>query len=136
MIVAFIAGTDDTGAFYKQFLRAHYLKAIWRLLPSLRRPGTWKRMWETIRYGGGEGSVAAELLSMAVAPNAQRSGLGSRLVDTLLDQMKVRGVDQVKVVAGEGNRAAISLYSRCGFEFSRRLEVHQGVVSVEMIWNS
>jgi glycosyltransferase involved in cell wall biosynthesis len=64
------------------------------------------------------------------------SGLGSRLVDTLLDQMKVRGVDQVKVVAGEGNQAAISLYSRCGFEFSRRLEVHQGVPSVEMIWNS
>jgi ribosomal protein S18 acetylase RimI-like enzyme len=136
VIVAFIAGTDDTGAFYKQFLRAHFLEAMWRLLPSLVRPRTWKRMWETIRYGGGEGSVAAELLSMAVAPNAQGSGLGSRLVDTLLDQMKVRGVDQVKVVAGEGNQAAISLYSRCGFEFSRRLEVHQGVPSVEMIWNS
>jgi ribosomal protein S18 acetylase RimI-like enzyme len=80
--------------------------------------------------------VAAELLSMAVAPNAQGSGLGSRLVDTLLDQMKVRGVDQVKVVAGDANQAAISLYSRCGFEFSRRLEVHPGVPSVEMIWNS
>jgi glycosyltransferase involved in cell wall biosynthesis/ribosomal protein S18 acetylase RimI-like enzyme len=136
VIVAFIAGTDDTGAFYKQFLRSHFLEAMWRLLPAVVRPRTWKRMWETVRYGGGKGSVAAELLSMAVAPKAQGSGLGSRLVDTLLDQMKARGVDQVKVVAGDGNQAAISLYSRCGFEFSRGLEVHRGVRSLEMIWNS
>lgn len=135
-VVGFIAGTDDIGAFYKMFFRAHFFEATWRLLPSIVKPQVWRRIWETVRYGGGKSAVAAELLSMAVAPNARGSGLGSRLVDTLLDQMKARGVDQVKVVAGDSNLAAISLYSRCGFEFNRRLEVHEGVLSVEMIWNS
>jgi len=136
VIVGFIAGTDDTRAFYRQFLRGSLPKAVWRLLPSVVRPRTWKGMWETLRYGGGATPVASELLSMAVAPRAQRLGLGSLLVDTLLAQLEARGVDRVKVVVGEENQAAVSLYLSCGYEVSGQLEIHRGVASLEMIWKA
>jgi glycosyltransferase involved in cell wall biosynthesis/ribosomal protein S18 acetylase RimI-like enzyme len=132
--VGFIAGTDDTGAFYKEFVRRHFLRAAGSLLPALTRSSTWTGVWETLRYGGGDGDSPAELLSMAVAPSSRRSGLGSRMVQALLDRERARGVSQVKVVVGAGNQEAIAFYERCGFDPAKTLEVHRGVSSLEMTW--
>lgn len=134
--VGFIAGTDDTGAFYKEFARRRLLRALWAMLPSLIRPRSWKRIWETLRYGGEASSVGAELLSMAVAPNVQRQGLGARLADDLLRIAGEKGINEMKVVVGAENSAAISLYSRCGFGDRRTIQVHSGVPSVELVWRS
>jgi ribosomal protein S18 acetylase RimI-like enzyme len=133
-VVGFIAGTDDTGAFYKEFVRRRFLRAAWSVLPALIRSRTWTGIWETLRYGGGGGDVPAELLSMAVAPSARRAGLGSRMVQALLDRERARGVSQVKVVVGAGNQEAIAFYERCGFDPAKTLEVHRGVSSLEMTW--
>ena len=135
-VVGFIAGTDDTGAFYREFVRRHSLRAAWRVLPALARLRTWREMWETLRYGGGGSDVPAELLSMAIAPSARRVGTGSRLVNELLDRQRARGVSRVKVVVGAGNDEAISFYERCGFGDPKTLEVHRGVPSLEMFWRS
>lgn len=134
-VVGFIAGTDDTGAFYKEFIKRYFLPAAWRALPALIRRSTWKGLWETLRYGGGEGElVPAELLSMAVAPCARRLGLGSRLVEAFLDREMARGVTEVKVVVGAGNEEAIAFYERRGFADPKTLEVHRGVPSLELTW--
>jgi ribosomal protein S18 acetylase RimI-like enzyme len=136
-VVGFIAGVDDTGAFYKEFLRKHLIEALVRMVPSLIRPGTWRRIWETFRYGSSEKeSVAAELLAMGVAPSARRKGLGSRLVDALLDEAAVNDVDVMKVVVGATNSAAIDMYKASGFGTAQVTEVHQGVESLELIWRS
>lgn len=135
-VVGFVAGTDRTRAFYKEFARSNLISAAWRLLPSLLRPGTWKRAWETLRYGGEGGTVASELLSMAVAPAAQGRGLGSRLVEELQRRAGETGVREMKVVVGKDNTAAIALYERCGFSDTRSIEVHTGVPSLEMVWRS
>ena len=134
-VVGFIAGTDDTGVFYREFIRHHLLRAAWSVLPALTKSRTWTGVWETLRYGGGGGDVPAELLSMAVAPAARRAGLGSRMVQALLDGERAKGVCQVKVVVGAGNREAISFYERCGFRRAKTLEVHHGVPSLEMTWS-
>jgi ribosomal protein S18 acetylase RimI-like enzyme len=133
----FIAGTDDTGTFYRQFLRRHAPSAMMRMAPRLLRPSTWRRVWETFRYGsGGPDQVAAELLSMAVAPGIQRRGVARQLVDGLLDALSSGGADQVKVVVGLGNEAAIALYRACGFGNDHPREVHSGEQSLEMMWRS
>lgn len=137
-VVGFVAGTVDTGAFYRDFFRRKVLTAAFRTLPSLLRPSTWRNLWETTRYGGESlgASVSAELLSMAVAPEARRSGVGAELVESLQGWYEQKGVDSAKVVVGADNAPAISLYSRCGFEEPRELEVHRGVRSIEMIWRA
>lgn len=133
-VVGFIAGADDTGAFYKEFLKSHLLVAFLRLIPALFRWSTWRRIWETLRYGGNGGGVSAELLSMAVAPAVSRSGVGHRLVGALLDWAENVGIGEMKVVVGADNAPAINLYSKAGFGDSRPYEVHRGVESVVMTW--
>jgi glycosyltransferase involved in cell wall biosynthesis/ribosomal protein S18 acetylase RimI-like enzyme len=136
-VVGFIAGVDDTSAFYREFMRSHFIAASLRLLPALIRPATWAKVWETLRYGSGaRNGVAAELLSVAIAPNARGRGLGARLVNGLLDDAATKRLSSMKVVVGATNESAIRLYKRCGFGEARMMQVHRGVESLEMIWRS
>jgi glycosyltransferase involved in cell wall biosynthesis/ribosomal protein S18 acetylase RimI-like enzyme len=135
-VVGFVAGTSDTGAFYRKFARRNVLLASLRLLPALLRPQTWRRLWETLSYGSGEHAVSAELLSMAVAPSARRKGLGSSLVREFLSRAESQGVKRMRVVVGARNAPAISLYSGCGFVKRDAFELHAGDQSLEMLWSS
>lgn len=138
VVVGFVAGTIDTGAFYREFLRRNLLQAGLHLFPALGGVSTWRRVRETARYGRSpEGTgVDAELLSMAVAPSARRLGLGSSLVASLQDWFEAKGVEAAKVVVGAQNETAIALYTRCGFTESRKIQVHEGTSSLEMTWRS
>jgi ribosomal protein S18 acetylase RimI-like enzyme len=73
---------------------------------------------------------------MSVAPNARGSGVGSRLVESLLDWALESGVRQMKVVVGADNETAISLYTRLGFGDPKAFELHEGVHSLVMTWRA
>lgn len=63
----------------------------------------------------------AELLTLAVAPQARRRGIGARLVTRFLYQARLRGAEDVFLEVAESNAAAIALYSGMGFaEAGRR----------------
>jgi glycosyltransferase involved in cell wall biosynthesis/ribosomal protein S18 acetylase RimI-like enzyme len=137
VVVGFVAGTDDTSLFYREFVRNNLIEAVLRLLPVLIRPSAWTKVWETLRYGAKAGSnVRAELLSMVVAPTARRQGLGMRLVDALTSHSSRRGIGQMRVVLGADNVAARHLYGAVGFRQEEEVEVHTGVASLEMVWRS
>jgi len=133
-VVGFVAGTDDTGVFYKEFLRRRMFPAGLRLLPALLRPSTWKRLWETFRYGDHPSRARAELLSMAVAPAARGRGLGGELVTALLHAASRSGVPGMTVVVGAGNDRALRLYRSHGFDAPVTMEVHRGSPSLELLW--
>lgn len=57
----------------------------------------------------------AELLTIAVAPEARRLGLGHRLVSRFLYQARLRGADSAFLEVAATNDAALRLYSGCGF---------------------
>ena len=136
-VVGFVAGVDDTRSFYREFLRERLVAAGIRLLPALVRPGTWRRIWETLRYGTSpDDGVGAELLSMAVAPAVKRRGLGNRLVGALQDEAISKGLRAMKVVVGSSNHPAIGLYESCGFADPQTIEVHSGESSLELVWRS
>ena len=61
-----------------------------------------------------------EIENIVVASSVQRRGLGTRLVQKLLDLARSRGVQAVFLEVRESNRAARSLYSRIGFTESGR----------------
>lgn len=62
----------------------------------------------------------AELLTLAVAPEARRRGLGRKLVARFLYQARLRGADQAFLEVSEDNPAARALYQRAGFAESGR----------------
>jgi [ribosomal protein S18]-alanine N-acetyltransferase len=57
----------------------------------------------------------AELLTLAVAPDARRRGLGRKLVARFLYQARLRGADRAFLEVAASNRAAIALYESAGF---------------------
>lgn len=63
----------------------------------------------------------AELLTIAVRPDARRQGVGSRLLSDLIEAASERGAQSIFLEVAADNQAAISLYHMCGFrEHGRR----------------
>lgn len=134
--VGFVAGVTDVGAFYKHFIRHHAIGAGLSAAPRLMRPSIVRRAWETLSYPGDHGGVRAELLAMAVSPEARRRGLATRLGDTMLRALAVRGEPRVKVVVGADNTAAIAAYEKMGFVRTGSVEVHAGEHSEVLTWEA
>jgi ribosomal protein S18 acetylase RimI-like enzyme len=133
-----VSGTIDTGSFYKEFLRRHWLRAVLAMFPRVLLPSNLRRVWETLRYGGDheEQGPLAELLAMSVVPRARRRGLGLELGQRLLESFHALGVDAVKVVVGSSNEAAIAAYQRMGFVRLAQIEVHAGESSEVLVWTA
>lgn len=58
----------------------------------------------------------AELLTIAVAPDARRAGLGARLTSRFHDKAFKRGARSAFLEVAEDNHAAKSLYQRSGYK--------------------
>lgn len=61
------------------------------------------------------GADEAELLSLAVAPEARRHGLGRRLVEDGLARVRDEGARTCYLEVRPGNEPAVALYRRLGF---------------------
>jgi [ribosomal protein S18]-alanine N-acetyltransferase len=57
----------------------------------------------------------AELLTLAVAPEARRRGLGQRLVSRFLYQARLRGAGRAFLEVAADNAPAVALYESAGF---------------------
>jgi ribosomal-protein-alanine N-acetyltransferase len=57
----------------------------------------------------------AELLTLAVDPDARRQGTGARLVRAFLDTARARQATEAFLEVAADNAAAIALYDRAGF---------------------
>ena len=58
----------------------------------------------------------AEILTIAVTPSWQNHGVGQRLMRTVLANLHADRVAKLFLEVDEGNKSAISLYKRVGFE--------------------
>ncbi len=61
-----------------------------------------------------------EIENIAVAPDARRRGLGTRLLGEFLEQAKARGAEAVFLEVRESNHAARALYGKWAFTESGR----------------
>jgi ribosomal protein S18 acetylase RimI-like enzyme len=134
-VVGFVAVTTDTGAFYREFLARDGLRAGFGALGGLlRRP---RAALETLRYGlrrGDRSRPRAELLAVAVAPQAAGRGVGAALVAAALAEARARGVHAVRVVTAGDNAPALALYAGAGFRPHGAVEVHRGVPQRVLVW--
>ncbi len=58
----------------------------------------------------------AEIVTLAVRPEARRRGLGGRLLDRVLDRARDQGVARLFLEVAHDNDAALALYASRGFE--------------------
>lgn len=133
-VSGFAAATEDTGALYRSFLVRDGLVAAVVAGPRLLLAG--RRVLETLRYPRQAGAGGqAELLAVAVAPDARGRGLGRALVEAATAQLRQRGSGTVRVVTASHNRGALALYGACGFRPAARLSVHRGTTSEVLQWS-
>ena len=68
----------------------------------------------------------AELLTLAIAPEARRLGLGRKLLARFLYQARLRGAETAYLEVAADNAAALALYRQAGFsEAGRRRGYYQ-----------
>jgi|GEM_PF-587846 len=101
---------------------------------ALSSPGEKTR--QRARRSGGTSYVlpAAEILSVAVAPEWQGQGIGAKLIGNLQEKLEGRRVSGAKVVTSADNLGAQRMYQKCGFEIVHRFELHRGTESVVLAW--
>ena len=69
------------------------------------------------------------MLSIAVSPQAQKGGIGSKLLAALGDELKTRGITRYKVIAGEKLEGANKFYRKNRFVLARQISIHGDEVS-------
>jgi GNAT superfamily N-acetyltransferase len=65
----------------------------------------------------------AQVVSMWMAPEARRTGLGKRLVAAVVQWARSRGMRMLKLMVTSVNEGAISFYERMGFARTGKREV-------------
>lgn len=70
-----------------------------------------------------------ELLSIAITPNCQASGIGSRLLLSLEDYLKQNSITKYKVIAGNKLIGANKFYQKNGFELTAQITIHGNDIS-------
>jgi ribosomal protein S18 acetylase RimI-like enzyme len=133
-IVGFVAAATSTRRLYGEFLRRDAVPAGFAAAPAVIRAP--RRVWETLRYGSADDGdlPAAEVLSIAVAADAEGRGIGGTLLGAALDRLAEAGTPAVRVVTAVGNDAALAMYERAGFRRRTRTEVHAGVPQEVLVW--
>jgi ribosomal protein S18 acetylase RimI-like enzyme len=71
-----------------------------------------------------ENEERAQVVSMWVAPEARRAGLGKRLVDAAVDWARFRGMRELKLMVTSVNGGAIEFYQRMGFGMTGKTAVY------------
>jgi ribosomal protein S18 acetylase RimI-like enzyme len=69
-----------------------------------------------------EDSLKADLISMWVAPEYRKAGVGRLLVDAIVGWAGDRGVQSLQLMVTSCNDAAIEFYKRLGFSMTGRTE--------------
>ncbi len=114
---------------WRRFYQAFVLRNAWLAMRAVCRTilgGGLRRLFETSRYAAASSLPEAELLSIAVRPEARGTGVADALVHAVLNEFSHRGVGRVRVTTAGDNRAAVRVYERSGFTLLHRAEIHPG----------
>lgn len=65
-----------------------------------------------------------QAISMWVAPQARKAGIGRRLIESLKEWARSERLRQLQLDVTDSNDAALRLYQRCGFRLTGRTTPH------------
>jgi ribosomal protein S18 acetylase RimI-like enzyme len=132
-VVGFAAATPSVAGSYRRFLVRRGVLAGLAAVPAFVDPDVRARVRETASYPRAkDGLPDAELLAVAVEPEARAEGIGRALAEVALHGLARRGVAECKVVVGADNDGANRFYERVGFRPLTAISVHAG--SPSNVW--
>jgi ribosomal protein S18 acetylase RimI-like enzyme len=126
-VLGFVAFTNDVGALYRSILKKKGLRFAFILARHTLSFSRIKRIFETLLYPKKANNIelpSAELLSISVASEARKKGLGYELINKGLKTCYDMGIEKVKVMVAEANAPANMLYQKCGFKLTQQTDSH------------
>jgi glycosyltransferase involved in cell wall biosynthesis/ribosomal protein S18 acetylase RimI-like enzyme len=125
-VVGFATGSASLSSFARRF----YVRNALRTAPALLRGGALRRAFESARYARKHDAWPdAELVSLAVSPDARGRGVGRLLTAGIVAALGELGAREVKVFTAETNDAATGLFRAMNFRHGGRIAVHRERVS-------
>lgn len=128
-VVGFLIGTFEAKRLFRQFLVRHGVHASLVLLPQLFVPRRAAVIWRGLTYfpEAPADDPVAEILSFAIAPTAQRSGLGKALFRDLVRRYHAHGTRVLKVgTIDVDNEPSNRFFSKLGARILRTEELYAG----------
>mgnify|MGYP000883075912 CR=1 FL=1 len=132
-VIGFVAFTENINSLYKSIIWKKGFKFAFLLGSRLFSWTRLKRIWETLLYPSrvkADDLPAAELLSIAVSPQARGKGIASQLIEAGIAECRKRGMDRMKVLVGANLVAANKLYLKCGFEKAGEIMNHGALSNI------
>ena len=117
-VIGYVLGAADTDEFERWFHDTWWPSVRARYAGHDQSPRDAAILGNAERMGTAPSAFAAEYpahLHIDLLPETQGGGFGRRLIDTLFDALRERGVPGVHLVAAAANTPAIGFYERLGF---------------------
>jgi ribosomal protein S18 acetylase RimI-like enzyme len=124
--VGYATGIVHWRRFYRTFVIRNWLLAVRVMARRIVSMDRWRRLAQTTRYAATVALPDAELLSIAVRPEARGGGTADALVRSVLGEFARRAVSVVRVTTASDNIPAVRLYERAGFHLLGRMQIHPG----------
>ncbi len=129
-LIGFIAYSKDYPKFFKRLIRKRLINfALYSLLALLRNPIIIKRLLRAFKKSEDvvKGESYVELASICVDPNAQCSGVGSKLIDHLKDKVDFQKYAYINLETdSEGNDSVNRFYIKNGFKLEKQFITPEG----------
>ncbi len=130
-VVGFVSCAENANAVYRFVLKKNFFRSVRLAFSKHFRINDMRDTIEKLFHLSHTetGLPSAEILAVVVAQQACGRGVGSKLIKKACDEFRKRGIERVKVVAGELKRAD-GFYRELGFEFAGQFQHRRrGLVS-------
>lgn len=129
-VAGFVCGSLEPDRVQKTLLRKHFIK-LPLLVGSrlLARPSLLRHILAMMKHMGAGEDPKPELLSIAVCRNSAAKGIGTKLLQSLIQFFEAQGVKHFKVIVDESLKAN-SFYIKRNFKLHARQEMLGKVMDV------
>jgi ribosomal protein S18 acetylase RimI-like enzyme len=138
-IIGIIVGPLNPNRFFSRLLKRRWWAfCIASVEAVIKRPSCIKRLSRAVFYRGQEpaGPPRALLSSIAVSPNAQKLGIGSKLVFKWIEEVKNRGGNGCYLTTDAvGNNDVNTFYQRLGWKIETTYRTPEGRLMNIYIFN-
>jgi ribosomal protein S18 acetylase RimI-like enzyme len=139
-ICGFVSGTSYISGFYKRLLYLRWWRfALASIASVLRRPSALPRLLRafTMPAQTSQLDTQATLMSIAVSPELQGSGIGKQLVEVFFTEMCRLGAKAINLTTDrDNNDRANRFYQNLGFHLSKTFTTPEGRAMNEYVLTS